>query len=749
VKKLLLVDADPLALCVLDVGLRKAGYLVTTASDVAQAVEAVEATAPDAVVTETRLPPLDGFVLVRSMRARPEQADIPVVFVASQPSDDERKTALELGVEDYLAKPVYLAELTARIQLLLARATRRSMEKQVMQSTQGGPPSSSANRGRLAGSTHDLALVDLLQTFEASRKSGVALVRNAMNEARIYFRDGRVVDAELGPLRGEEAIYRALIWDEATFEVELKPVANEDTIGSSTQAIVIKGMRRVDEWVRLCSQVQPLAALLDVHPPLLLERLSTLTEIPEAWKAMVRLPAPSAAVRALEESVHPAAEPLPADAPLQAHEDAHEEDDEEEDLDDERHDQEEEEALDEQEAEEESEDQAAEDEEGEDDESDEEEEDEAVPTPVIAAAPAQAPAPPAEQPAAPIAQVVTEVVAAPSPATASPAPVATATATATTTSTATSTESPSPISAPAPSTPVAVADVSTPRVEVAPEPAAAAKPEPKPAPPPAKAPSVRPSSAPWTREVSSEADASLAAEAFAAGVPRGIGTNAKRAGVVVAIAAIAVSVIALRSVRARQLREADEARSRNAAVVAAMPTGRSVASPPPAAAVPPSSAPAEPGPAPSANAQNALADKNPPQATATPVAPAGQLPEVAAGTPAMPVAAAAPPGMARESAIEVRYDLHSQSPFVRDAQRALLKGDTSRAMEFAQKAVTKDPSDADGWLTLAASRKASGDLAGAADAYRGCIAQAHTVGVMNCRVLAKGSGSGQAPVVME
>jgi cytochrome c-type biogenesis protein CcmH/NrfG len=134
---------------------------------------------------------------------------------------------------------------------------------------------------------------------------------------------------------------------------------------------------------------------------------------------------------------------------------------------------------------------------------------------------------------------------------------------------------------------------------------------------------------------------------------------------------------------------------------------------------------------------SATPDLAPPPPAANTVAAAGASPEVA-GTPALPLTPAVElPGRARESAIDVRYDLHSHSPLVRDAQRALLKGDTARAMEIAQKAVTKDPSDADGWLTLAASRKASGDLAGAADAYRACIAQAHTVGVMNCRVLAK------------
>jgi hypothetical protein len=89
--------------------------------------------------------------------------------------------------------------------------------------------------------------------------------------------------------------------------------------------------------------------------------------------------------------------------------------------------------------------------------------------------------------------------------------------------------------------------------------------------------------------------------------------------------------------------------------------------------------------------------------------------------------------------------MHSTSPLVRDAQRALLKGDTARAIELAQKAVVKDGSDADGWLTLAAARKASGDFTGASDAYQSCIAQAQTEGVVHCRVLAGAHATAEVP----
>jgi hypothetical protein len=132
-----------------------------------------------------------------------------------------------------------------------------------------------------------MGLVDLLQTFEVSRKSGIARVREPRGiEIVIYFRDGKVVDAELGRLRGEEAVYRALIWSIGTFEVQFRPVPNEDIIPTSTQGLLMEGMRRVDEWGRLLEQSPPLETIFDIDRDQLVERLS---EIPDELNGILRL----------------------------------------------------------------------------------------------------------------------------------------------------------------------------------------------------------------------------------------------------------------------------------------------------------------------------------------------------------------------------------------------------------------------------------------------------------------------------
>jgi DNA-binding response OmpR family regulator len=276
-QKLLLVDADPRSVRVLEVSLKKAGYSVTTATDGLDALAKIESLTPDLVLSDTRLPKLDGYALVRKLKERAEWAAIPVVFLTSQKSIEDKIRGLELGVEDYLTKPIFVRELIARVNLLLARRTHENI---------AASKSPASGRTRFTGSTQDMAVVDLLQTFEVSRKSGVVHLRGGAQEAHIYFRDGKVVDAELGRLRGEEAIYRSLIWNEAQFEVEFKAVANEELIDGSTQALLMEGMRRVDEWGRLCEQLPPLSTLFEIDHKQLLERLN---EIPDELNGILRL----------------------------------------------------------------------------------------------------------------------------------------------------------------------------------------------------------------------------------------------------------------------------------------------------------------------------------------------------------------------------------------------------------------------------------------------------------------------------
>ncbi|HEX2879946.1 MAG TPA: DUF4388 domain-containing protein [Polyangiaceae bacterium] len=274
--QLLLVDADPRSMRVLEVSLRAEGFDVVTATDANQALEKCQAQVPDLILTETRLAEMDGFELVKQLKAKPEYAQIPIVFLSNQKSIDDKIKGLQLGVEDYLTKPIFVRELITRINMLLARRTHDRIQE--------GAPTSS--RTRFAGSLEDMGVVDLLQTLDVSRKTGVLRVRSGKYQAAVYFQEGQLVDAEMGRLAGEEAVYRMLTWHAGEFEVEIKAITQENVVNKPLQTLLMEGMRRVDEWGRLAKELPELDRVVAVNERVLAERVS---EIPEELTGILRL----------------------------------------------------------------------------------------------------------------------------------------------------------------------------------------------------------------------------------------------------------------------------------------------------------------------------------------------------------------------------------------------------------------------------------------------------------------------------
>jgi two-component system OmpR family response regulator len=117
--RLLVVEDDPNILELLAASLRFAGFEVATASTGSEGVTAALRSRPDLVVLDVMLPDLDGFEVIKLMRA--EGARVPVVFLTARDTTDDKIRGLTLGGDDYVTKPFSLEELTARIRAVLRR----------------------------------------------------------------------------------------------------------------------------------------------------------------------------------------------------------------------------------------------------------------------------------------------------------------------------------------------------------------------------------------------------------------------------------------------------------------------------------------------------------------------------------------------------------------------------------------------------------------------------------------------------
>lgn len=116
--KIFLVEDDPVICRTVAEHLRLWGYSVQTAQDFSRVTEEFEAFAPHLVLLDIGLPGFNGFHWVRELRRR---SKAPVVFVSSASDNINIVTAIELGGDDFIAKPFDLAVLTAKIQAVLRR----------------------------------------------------------------------------------------------------------------------------------------------------------------------------------------------------------------------------------------------------------------------------------------------------------------------------------------------------------------------------------------------------------------------------------------------------------------------------------------------------------------------------------------------------------------------------------------------------------------------------------------------------
>jgi DNA-binding response OmpR family regulator len=120
VKKTTIVtaDDDPQLLRLLTRSLEFEGYEVLSARNGQQALELIEAHAPDLVLLDVMMPRMDGFTVCQRVR---EFSAVPIIIVTARGQDEDKIRGLDLGADDYLTKPFSVDELLARVRAVLRR----------------------------------------------------------------------------------------------------------------------------------------------------------------------------------------------------------------------------------------------------------------------------------------------------------------------------------------------------------------------------------------------------------------------------------------------------------------------------------------------------------------------------------------------------------------------------------------------------------------------------------------------------
>lgn len=118
--KVLVVDDEENIRQLLSVSLKFQGYDVETAADGPAALDRCRTSKPDVLVLDVMMPGMDGFGLLRRLRA--DGVDAPALFLSARDSLEDKINGLTIGGDDYVTKPFSLEEVVARLQVLLRRS---------------------------------------------------------------------------------------------------------------------------------------------------------------------------------------------------------------------------------------------------------------------------------------------------------------------------------------------------------------------------------------------------------------------------------------------------------------------------------------------------------------------------------------------------------------------------------------------------------------------------------------------------
>ncbi len=122
--RVLLIDDDHELLDVLSLAFEEGGYEVTTARDGRDGLAAIARGRPDAIVSDVNMPFIDGFQLCRTLRAKNDH--LPLILLTSRDGEIDEALGLELGADDYVAKPFRTRVLLARVAAVLRRDALRA-----------------------------------------------------------------------------------------------------------------------------------------------------------------------------------------------------------------------------------------------------------------------------------------------------------------------------------------------------------------------------------------------------------------------------------------------------------------------------------------------------------------------------------------------------------------------------------------------------------------------------------------------
>jgi len=194
-------------------------FSIATAEDGVQACEILEKTTIDLVLTDLKMPRMDGFELVAHLSSN--FSDIPVIVMTAFGTPQMEDNLREMGTFQYIEKPIDFSMLVEKI--------LKGLE---------GP-----SQGYITG----VSLSSFLQLLELDKKDCTLTIKAGSKSGTMYFRDGELLDARHEAISGSEAAYEIVSWKNVEISIDNGCSATSKQIQESLGFILLEGSRRKDE----------------------------------------------------------------------------------------------------------------------------------------------------------------------------------------------------------------------------------------------------------------------------------------------------------------------------------------------------------------------------------------------------------------------------------------------------------------------------------------------------------------------
>jgi DNA-binding response OmpR family regulator len=176
----LVVDDEPEIVRLVRDYLERAGFAVATAGDGEAALHSAQRIRPDIVVLDLGLPGTDGLDVARALR---RQGELPIIMLTARSDEADRVAGLELGADDYVAKPFSPRELVARVRAVLRRTDSARSQGDVVRAGEGLVLDAARMEASVDGRSVELTATEFALLLHMARQPGRVFTRAQLLDA--------------------------------------------------------------------------------------------------------------------------------------------------------------------------------------------------------------------------------------------------------------------------------------------------------------------------------------------------------------------------------------------------------------------------------------------------------------------------------------------------------------------------------------------------------------------------------------